>query len=1305
MAELAPIKVMVNGEVAGKTIKDLQGTVAGLARELQRLPIASDAWIEKARQYDEATGNLRQARDAAKQVSDQINRLDPSSMRGLQQEAQRLGSELERLPVYSEAWIVKTRELETVKKRIQDAGKAAKEVAQAMGEAQPSALVEAGQRIGELREKYGSTREAIRQMKTEAQQLAAQMQRLPEGSAEWIEKSKGFEKITAELNQAEGAARQVARALGQAGEESRKFTLGDVASFAGTFAGVQLGVEAAASAISSFASSSVESISQFEASLSSLKAITGATAEDLEFYSEAARKIGETTTLSAIEAVEAFKLIGSAKPELLANKEALTAVTQEAIALAQASGLALPEAANALVGSLNQFGAGADQASRYINVLAAGAKEGASEITETAAALKNSGTVAAAAGLSFEATNAVLQSLSAISLKGSEAGTGLRNVLLRLQAGADDTNPKLVGLQTALDNLAQKNLSAAELTKQFGAENVVVAQRMIASRGEIERLTGAISGTQEAYKQAGDNTNNFEADMKRLKASFETLQIEVMSKMLPALELFTRATIALINGLKELPGWIYDNREALLALVVALVSLNANQIRASASTLAFTAVEKARAIATKSSAAAQWLLNAAMTANPIGLVIAAVALVVAGFVTLYKNSEMLRAGIAGLWNGIKELASMYLQFWKALATGDISGIVDMFKGAGKRIASAFSSGYDEKIKEEHQVNKRADADRAKDRAESEAKAANAATQQAVAAKVGLIKKLEEDMKALRDQLSDAATRSEIDRIRKQIVRTQAVLDELTGKAAEERAKKAKEEAEKRKKELEQRAKDELDALRKAQANERALIADETARKVADLRAAAQLEVEAAQGRRSTAETKAREIASIEAKLQRDIADTLDKGHRAAQEKAEKAAADQLRIARDKAQALADLAVLQAQEEQRLAQQRGDFAGSQAAGRQLLDAQLAQLQTQADMELQQMGLTEERKQLILAESQAKQAQMLDGYAQQQREVNAQTAAGIVNGFQQAFGTLADFQAIQSQREMQRVERDKAARLRSLNQEFAQGKISKQSYEREKAGIEQRFADETRSIKREAARREKMYNVASAIMQAAIAVIAASANPLGIFSPQAIATSAMAALNIAKVIATPVPDFAKGGLLPSRRMAAGGVISGPSHAQGGVPVVGPGGTQIAEVEGGEPILSRATYANNRQLVDMLLDTSMNRGGAALAIDTSALKAVRFETGGLLPGGATSTAPAGAEVVAELRKLSGQLASQHQAMAQVVQNVDKLMKAYVVVSEVGEELDKLRELRRDASGSARDGTAGGQDVLLDRLYSNPR
>ncbi len=288
----------------------------------------------------------------------------------------------------------------------------------------------------------------------------------------------------------------------------------------------KLGAVAGAAVLGKVLLDTANVIRNFEKSISDLSAITGATGADLDRLADASKRIGQTTTLSASQAAEAFKLMASAKPDLLANLDALEATTLAAVTLAEAAGIELPAATAALGESLNQFGASAEEAGRFINVLAAGAKFGASEIEDTAAALKNAGTVASLAGLSFEETNAALQGLAAGGIKGSKAGEKLKSVLIRLQVQADDRfNPAIHGLSTVLDNLAEANLSVTEKVKIFGIEAVSTADLLVQQRETIATVTEKITGSNEAYEQAEKRTDNLDGSIKQLSSAFEAVQL------------------------------------------------------------------------------------------------------------------------------------------------------------------------------------------------------------------------------------------------------------------------------------------------------------------------------------------------------------------------------------------------------------------------------------------------------------------------------------------------------------------------------------------------------------------------------------------------------------------------------------------------------------------------------------------------------------------------------------------------------------------------------------------------------------
>jgi len=265
----------------------------------------------------------------------------------------------------------------------------------------------------------------------------------------------------------------------------------------------------------------IQKNAEFEQSLADLSAITGAVGKDLKYYEQQAKRIGSTTTLSASQAAKAFELMGSARPELLKNKEALAAVTEQAVILAEASGLDLPVATEALAKSMNQFNIPAEKAGDVINTLAAGSKEGAEAIPGLTEGIKVMGTAANMAGISLEESVGLIETLAEKGLTGAKAGMQLRNVILKLQSGVDDTNPAIVGMSKALENLGNKNLSATELTKMFGLESQTAAAILIKNADKFKSYTEAVTGTNVAFEQQSTKVDTIKGRWKGLMSAIE----------------------------------------------------------------------------------------------------------------------------------------------------------------------------------------------------------------------------------------------------------------------------------------------------------------------------------------------------------------------------------------------------------------------------------------------------------------------------------------------------------------------------------------------------------------------------------------------------------------------------------------------------------------------------------------------------------------------------------------------------------------------------------------------------------------
>lgn len=335
--------------------------------------------------------------------------------------------------------------------------------------------------------------------------------------------------IGIESRQATRGARLVNRALDSIKRRSRRLadsSQRDVARMRSGFAGLRTLLLSLGGALAG--RSLIQSTKDFGQAVADLSAITGATGADLDFLAQRSREFGETTTLSASQAAEAFKLIASAKPDLLTNVEALAAVTREAIALSEATGNDLALSADTLGVVLNQFQLAASDASRVINVLAAGSKLGAADVGALAEALKNTGATAAVSGLSIEDTVAALEALAAGGIKGAEAGTGLNSILTRLaKQSRDEFNPEVVGIVNAFNNIAEAGLTAQERIELFGTFQRKTGETLLAQRSIMQGLARDLIGTTIAYEQQAIRTNTLQGDVLELKSAYEGLELTI----------------------------------------------------------------------------------------------------------------------------------------------------------------------------------------------------------------------------------------------------------------------------------------------------------------------------------------------------------------------------------------------------------------------------------------------------------------------------------------------------------------------------------------------------------------------------------------------------------------------------------------------------------------------------------------------------------------------------------------------------------------------------------------------------------
>ncbi len=328
-----------------------------------------------------------------------------------------------------------------------------------------------------------------------------------------------------------------------------------------------------------------ESGMRFEQSIADLQSITGIAGKDLESLTENCRRLGVESGLGAAEAARSYSLLASQIEISKIGMDGLNSLQEKAITLAQASGMSMEASANALAGTINQFGLSAEEADRVINVLAAGSKYGAAEIEDLSQSFKVVGAAASAMGLTVESTAGALEILSQANLKGSEAGTALRNIILKLntELGIDLGE---TSLSKALEDLKPKLSDAAYLSKVFGMENIAAAQFLIQNAEAVDEMTAQLTDTNVAHEQAAIRTETNAHKLAQMRAQVEDLKIamaDFLGGMAPLLTVLSENAVALLTfgkaiqlvGKSSLASAIHLKVQALAQRILAASSATA----------------------------------------------------------------------------------------------------------------------------------------------------------------------------------------------------------------------------------------------------------------------------------------------------------------------------------------------------------------------------------------------------------------------------------------------------------------------------------------------------------------------------------------------------------------------------------------------------------------------------------------------------------------------------------------------------------------------------------------------------------
>lgn len=503
------------------------------------------------------------------------------------------------------------------------------------------------------------------------------------------------------MDAAESAARELA------GEEQR---LGSSAKEAGDGFTVAKGIVAdfASNALQQIidkaketATATVELGATFESSLSNVKALSGASAQEMDQLEAKARELGSTTNFSASQVADAFGYMALAGWDTQQSLDGINGV----LTLAQAGSMDLAAASDLLTDYLSAFGLQASDSATMVDVLAYAQGNANTNVTQLGDAFKNCAANCHAAGMDVQTTTAFISELSNQGLKGSEAGTALsavmRDLTAKMQDGSIAIGDTKVAVQDASGNYrdmvdiiadieqatngmgdAQK---ASALQSTFTSDsikglNMILGAGSDSLRGFRDELYGSNGAAQE---MASTMTDNLNGDISSMNSALEELGLKIYDKLQTPL----RETVQFITG-TVIPGItsFLENLDQIAPVLVGVgVAIAAFVIILNFSTICAAVAGAVGAVGTA----------IGLIASPIGIVAALIGAFVALLIHLWNTNDGFRNTVTGAWNtissAISSAVSAIMPIVQALIDFFLSTIVPAVMSVAEGFGMAFAN--------------------------------------------------------------------------------------------------------------------------------------------------------------------------------------------------------------------------------------------------------------------------------------------------------------------------------------------------------------------------------------------------------------------------------------------------------------------------------------------------------------------------------------------------------------------------------------------------------------------------------------
>lgn len=423
----------------------------------------------------------------------------------------------------------------------------------------------------------------------------------------------------------------------------------------------------------------------FEAQMSRVKAISGATGDAFEQMKQQAIDLGAKTAFSAKESAAGMENLASAGFSAQEIMKAMPGLLD----LAAVSGGDVALASENTATALRGFGLEASEAGHVADVFARAAADTNAEVGDMGEALKYVAPVANSMGISLEETAAAIGIMSDAGIKGSQAGTTLRGALSRLarptKAMQDtmdnlgvsfyDADGKMKPLKTQVELLkkAFEGLTPEQqqnaLVTLYGQESLSGMMALIDKGPDsLGKLTKSLKDSDGAADDmARTMQDNMNSSIEQMFGAFESAAIVIQKILAPSIKKVADAISGLVEKFVSAPE---STQRLVVAIGAIAIAIGPVLYALGMLVKAFQTMKVGLGVLGNGISLFKKLGSAiGFLTSPVGLVIAAVALLVVGFIYLWNTSEDFRNFWIGLWEGIKSAVSSAVEWiqnaWKS----------------------------------------------------------------------------------------------------------------------------------------------------------------------------------------------------------------------------------------------------------------------------------------------------------------------------------------------------------------------------------------------------------------------------------------------------------------------------------------------------------------------------------------------------------------------------------------------------------------------------------------------------------------